>query len=73
MYKVTLIKDYGPHKTGELYGLIDIDGYTKLYNLGYIDDELNLMEKKEIKKVTKSKKEKTEKKEDNNNNNLKNI
>lgn len=67
-YKPTLIKDYGPHKKGERYGFIDLEGYTNLFNNGFIDDELNLLEKKEIKKVSKSKKQKTEKTEDNNNN-----
>ena len=69
LYKPTLIKDYGPHKKGEKYGWIDLEGYTNLFNNGVIEDEENILEKKETKKTKKSKKEdKTEEKiEDNNN------
>tara|TARA_R100000700_G_scaffold40930_1_gene58551 strand:+ start:1682 stop:1900 length:219 start_codon:yes stop_codon:yes gene_type:complete len=60
LYKPTLIKDYGPHKKGEKYGFIDLEGYTNLFNAGYIEDELGLIKpKKETtkKEATKTKKE----------------
>tara|TARA_R100000664_G_C2759472_1_gene149330 strand:- start:8423 stop:8632 length:210 start_codon:yes stop_codon:yes gene_type:complete len=65
LFKPTLIKDYGPHKEGEKYGWIDMEGYTNLFNGGYIEDENGLIETKKAKKAKKTE----EIQEENNSNN----
>ena len=68
-YRVRLIKDKGPYSTGEMYGPVDIVGYKSLYEAGYINDYLGLIETKKAEtkktetKKTETKKEETKKEE----------
>ena len=50
MYTVTLIKDMPPYKEGSKFGPIDLKGYRNLLDLGYIEDEKNLIKKQKTKK-----------------------
>lgn len=61
MYKPTLIKDKLPNVEGEKFGPIDLETYTRLYEDGYIEDELGLI---------KAKKQKNKKPKENNFNNV---
>jgi hypothetical protein len=67
-YRVRLIKDRPPNIAGEMYGPINLDGYKSLYENGYINDVLNLIQA-QPKKSTKKKKTETETEEENNSNN----
>tara|TARA_R100001460_G_scaffold102955_2_gene147889 strand:+ start:110 stop:292 length:183 start_codon:yes stop_codon:yes gene_type:complete len=49
----TLIKDRLPNVKDEKYGPIDEDTYIKLYDEGYIEDEYNIIKKKQKSKKAK--------------------
>jgi len=65
-YKVKLKKDRGPHKEGEFANPANLKSYINLYKDGYIDDDLNLIEKKSTKTKTKKAKEDIEENTSNN-------
>ena len=55
VYNVKLIKDRPPYKEGQVLVGVSLDGYTKLYNDGYIDDEHKIIKAKKKEKNLKKK------------------
>ena len=53
VYNVKLIKDRPPYKEGQVLVGVNLDGYTKLYNDVYIDDEHKIIKAKKSKKKDK--------------------